>query len=102
MPRKKGHATQRRFVKGRSGNPAGRPPGSVNLATIMRREHRRRVPVTINDRTTMMEVEEGIMLRIAQRVASGDPAMIKLLMESSLIEKVLPILIIFDEVDSRA
>src|SRR5690242_15193897 len=92
----------RPFTKGRSGNPAGRPPRSINLATIMRREHRRRVPVTINDRETMMEVEDSIILRIAQRLAAGDPGLMNLLIESSLMEKVLPITIHMDETDAKS
>jgi hypothetical protein len=100
MPHKK--ATGNRFVKGRSGNLAGRPPRSVNLATIMRREHSRRVPVIINDRKIIMKVEEGILLRIARLVATGDPAMINLLVESSLIDKIFSFIILMDETDGRA
>ena len=90
------------FVKGKSGNPRGRPRGSKGLATIIKREHQRHVTIHINDRPRRIRVDDAIALRIAMLVARGDPAMIGLLLETKLMERIGRIIVYLDEVDIRA
>jgi hypothetical protein len=80
MPRKKSErevgyrrppkATQ--FKKGASGNPSGRPKGSLNVRTVLERTFRQ--PITINQngrRRTITKLEASAM-QIANKSASGD------------------------------
>jgi hypothetical protein len=60
------------FVKGKSGNPKGRPKGSQNLATILAKAARQRVKITENGRTRSITKLEAIMLQLCNKGASGD------------------------------
>lgn len=61
-----------RFVKGQSGNPAGRPKGSQNLAAILRKVGRERVKVTGNGRTRYMSKLEASATQLTNQAASGE------------------------------
>jgi len=61
-----------RFKKGESGNPKGRPKGSLNLATVLVRTLRERV--TVNEgghRKTVTKLEAAVK-QLANKAASGD------------------------------
>lgn len=60
------------FVKGRSGNPKGRPKGSQNLATMLTKAGRQRVTVTENGRNRHITKFEAIMIQLVNKAASGD------------------------------
>ena len=65
------------FVKGQSGNPAGRPRGSQNLATVLAKEARKRVQVKINGVAhSISKLEAGVM-QLWNKAASGDPRAIR-------------------------
>lgn len=65
------------FVKGQSGNPAGRPRGSQNLATVLMKEARKRVQVKINGVAhSISKLEAGVM-QLWNKAASGDPRAIR-------------------------
>jgi len=61
-----------RFVKGQSGNPAGRPKGSQNLSTILNKVGRERVRVTENGRVRYITKNEATMLQLMNKAAAGD------------------------------
>jgi hypothetical protein len=61
-----------RFVKGQSGNPAGRPKGSQNLSTIMDKIGRERVRVTENGRARYITKKEATMLQLMNKAVAGD------------------------------
>ena len=65
-----------RFIKGKSGNPKGRPKGSKNLATIFHKIGNERVTVTENGRSRAVTKKEAIVLQLTNKALSGNlPAM---------------------------
>jgi hypothetical protein len=71
-------ATQ--FKKGQSGNPKGRPKGSLNVSTVFAQMLRERVAFNENGRRKTMTKLEAVIKQIVNKAASGDLRAIKLLM----------------------
>lgn len=63
-------ATQ--FKKGQSGNPKGRPKGSLNAATVMKKIAAEMVTVPENGREIRMSKLELLLRKIFHRAAKGD------------------------------
>jgi len=63
---------QRQFKPGVSGNPRGRPKGSVNLRTRVTQQLRQAVTVTRNGRPVKMRKGDLIALQIVDAAAKGD------------------------------
>ena len=61
-----------RFQKGRSGNPAGRPAGRQNLATLIEREASAPVVVTENGRRHTRTKMEVAIAQMMNKSAGGD------------------------------
>jgi hypothetical protein len=61
-----------RFKPGVSGNPKGRPKGSVNLRTRVTRQLRQRVPVTRHGRQVKMLKADLIAHQIVDAAAKGN------------------------------
>lgn len=61
-----------RFAKGQSGNPKGRPKGSLNLATIMNKVGRKRIKVKVNGCTKTMTTLEAVVTQESNKALSGD------------------------------
>lgn len=53
-----------RFKPGQSGNPNGRPKGSKNFATILQKELRKKVTLTIDGKTKRLTAQEVIARRL--------------------------------------
>ena len=68
-----------RFRKGQSGNPQGRPKGSLNMAGVLLRTLREPVVVTASGRRKTITKLEAAMTQITNKAASGDLAALKLL-----------------------
>jgi hypothetical protein len=62
-----------KFMKGRSGNPKGRPKGSKNLATSFMEIGREQITVTEGGRTRTMTKAEAVVHQLTNKAASGDP-----------------------------
>ena len=60
------------FKRGGSGNPKGRPKGSVNLRTRVTQQLRQTVTVTRNGRPVKMRKADLIALQIVDTAAKGD------------------------------
>jgi hypothetical protein len=60
------------FVKGHSGNPKGRPKGSLNLATLLEKIIRQRVTVTENGRSREMPKAEAIFAQLVSKALRGN------------------------------
>lgn len=69
-----------RFQKGRSGNPKGRPRGTLNLATVLARTLREPVVITENGRRKTITKMEAAVKQLANRAASGELAAVKQLL----------------------
>lgn len=52
-----------RFRKGQSGNPKGRPKGSLNFATVARKVLSKRVSMNLNGKQRSVPVYEAILIR---------------------------------------
>lgn len=63
-------ATQ--FKKGQSGNPRGRPKGSVNLATIFRRVINEKIVITENGKQKSVSKGEAAVKQLANGAAKGN------------------------------
>src|SRR5262249_38689291 len=61
-----------RFVKGRPGNPKGRPKGSHNLETQLRAELQRKITVTEGGRSRTMTRQEALIRRLTSSALQGD------------------------------
>lgn len=70
-----------RFVKGRSGNPAGRPKGSRNVSSVIAAALNERVIVTENGRKYSITKLEAAAKQMANKAAGGDPRAAKLIIE---------------------
>lgn len=67
------------FVKGKSGNPSGRPKGSKNLTSIYAKAAREKITLTIGGKTKKMSKIEAAMLQLYTKAAAGDLAAIRLI-----------------------
>jgi hypothetical protein len=69
-----------RFVKGKSGNPNGRPKGSQNAATILDKACRELVRITTNGKVRLVSKLRAAMLQLLNKAASGDLRALQLLL----------------------
>src|SRR5579864_5263609 len=70
-----------RFVKGRSGNPKGRPNGSKNLATLFREALNETVTVVENGRRRRITKREAVIAQLVNKSAGADLRAIKILFD---------------------
>jgi Family of unknown function (DUF5681) len=70
-----------RFVKGRSGNPRGRPPGSKNFTTLLREALNEPVIVTENGGRRKVSKRQAIIAQLVNRSATADFRAIKILLD---------------------
>jgi hypothetical protein len=63
-------------VKGRSGNPKGRPKGSKNLSTIIMDAARDQVSATIDGKPRKITKLQATAMQMATLAASGKPQMV--------------------------
>ncbi|MGH7102595.1 MAG: DUF5681 domain-containing protein [Acetobacteraceae bacterium] len=68
------------FKKGRSGNPAGRPKGAKNLATLIAEALNRRVAVTDNGQRRIVTRREAIIAELVNKSAAADLKAIAMLL----------------------
>jgi hypothetical protein len=61
-----------RFKKGESGNPKGRPKGSLNLATVLVRTLREQVVINEGGQRKTVTKLEAAVKQLANKAASGD------------------------------
>jgi hypothetical protein len=61
-----------RFLKGKSGNPKGRPKGSQNATEILDKACRERIRVITNGKVRHLSKFEAAMLQLMNNAASGD------------------------------
>jgi Family of unknown function (DUF5681) len=60
------------FTPGTSGNPRGRPKGSLNLSAVVERILRERVVINENGRRVSITKLEAFVKHIVHKAASGD------------------------------
>ena len=63
---------QTQFKKGASGNPSGRPKGSRNLGTIIRKAARQRIKVTDQNGERRISKVDATAIQLANQAASGN------------------------------
>lgn len=61
-----------RFRKGQSGNPQGRPKGSLNLATVLEKTLNEKVVINENGRRKTITKREAAVKQLVNKAASGD------------------------------
>ena len=68
-----------RFKPGRSGNPRGRPKGTLNMATVLERTLRERVVINENGRRKTITKLEAAIKQLTNKAASGELKALQLL-----------------------
>src|SRR5271156_3934563 len=68
-----------RFKTGRSGNPKGRPKGTLNMATVLARTLRAKVVVNENGKRRKITKLEAAIQQLTNKAASGDLKALQLL-----------------------
>lgn len=68
-----------RFKPGQSGNPKGRPRGSVNMATMLGRILREKVGTIENGKRKTISKFEAALKQLTNKAASGDLSALRLL-----------------------
>lgn len=69
-----------RFKKGSSGNPKGRPKGTLNLATVLERTLREEVVIVESGKRTIVTKLEAAMKQLTNKAAMGDLAAMRQLL----------------------
>lgn len=69
-----------RFKPGQSGNPRGRPQGSLNVATVLARTLREQLVVTEDGRRKRISKLEAAVKQLTNKAATGDARAIHLLL----------------------
>lgn len=72
--------THAQFKKGQSGNPRGRPKGSINLITLLRRTLNEKVTIHENGRQRAVSKGEAAIKQLVNRSAQGEIAYMRLLL----------------------
>jgi hypothetical protein len=68
-----------RFQKGQSGNPEGRPKGTLNLATVLERTLREKVVINENGKRKTITKLEAAVKQLTNKAASGELRALQLL-----------------------
>lgn len=68
-----------RFKAGKSGNPHGRPKGTLNMATVLERTQRERVVINENGRRKTITKLEAAIKQLTNKAASGELRALQLL-----------------------
>lgn len=63
---------ERRFQPGQSGNPAGRPKGTRNFQTLVRRCLGDEVEVSMGNRKQKISIMEAVLRRLLAKALAGD------------------------------
>ena len=68
-----------RFKKGQSGNPQGRPKGTLNMATVLERTLREKVIINENGKRKTITKLEAALKQLTNKAASGELKALQLL-----------------------
>lgn len=63
---------EHQFKAGKSGNPSGRPKGSLNFKTLLQRELDRQITGTSNGRAVRMTKREAMAVRLVSEAMRGN------------------------------
>jgi len=66
-----------RFRKGKSGNPKGRPKGTLNLATVLARTLREKVVINEHGQRRVVTKLEAAVKQLVNKSAAGDLAALR-------------------------
>lgn len=66
-----------RFKKGQSGNPKGRPKGTLNLATVLARTLREKVVINEHGQRRVVTKLEAAIKQLVNKAAGGDLAALR-------------------------
>jgi hypothetical protein len=72
-----------RFKKGQSGNPKGRPKGSLNMANIFTKTLREKVVINENGQRRTVTKLQAALKQLVNKAASGDLRALRQLVELS-------------------
>ena len=95
-----------RFKRGQSGNPQGRPKGTLNMATVLERVLREKVVINENGQRQTITKLEAAIKQVTNKAASGELKALQLLSalvrsaEERAIKTVVPNSAL-DEVDEK-